>query len=174
MTRFTHQVRWGLAFAATVLLASCGGSDSKTDQPVTELSASDNAVLRGDWPLDGQTKAFIARDDAEWQAIWSARKTQLMCGDAWPYNDAACAADAPPAIDFSRYSVIGLLLHPVLYFKDPTPDEVFIEGADKLVVKYSYSTTFHVPAQLVTITRFFLVPKTDLPLDADAKDVTPH
>jgi hypothetical protein len=174
MTRSIQHFRGGLAFVATVLLASCGGGDSKTDVTVTELSASDNATLSGDWPLDGRTEAFIVRDDSEWQARWHVRKADIICGEFWPYNDAACAADTPPTIDFSKYSVVGLLLNPVDYFDEPTPDRVFVENDDELVVRYSIHTDYHVPSQLVTGTRFFLVPKTDLPLKAEVKDTTPH
>lgn len=175
MTRFTHRVRCGLAFLAMSLLASCGGGDSKTDVPVTELSAADNDTLSGDWPLDARTKAFIVRDDAEWQAIWHDRKAYITCGEFWFYNDAACAADVPPTIDFSKYSLVGLLLNPVEFFDEPTPDGVFVDNdRDKLVVRYSIYTTYHVPALLITGTRFFLVPKTDLPLEAEVKDTTPH
>lgn len=176
MTRFTQPLRRGIAMAAMLLLASCGGGDSKTDQPVTELSASDNAVLSGNWEVDGTTRAFIVRSDAEWQAVWQDRKSQLVCDHVnAPYNDAACAADEPPAIDFAKYSLVGLLTGYVYYFDEPSPDRVFIDSDDDtLVVRYAVYTTFHVPSQLVTGTRFFLVPKTDLPLDAQAKDVTPH
>jgi hypothetical protein len=175
MIHAVHRARLLLTLAAASLLASCGGGSSKTDQPVTELSASDNAVLSGDWPQDTPTRAFIVRNDEEWQAAWQDRKATLNCESYADYNRAACAADSPPAIDFSKYSLVGLLLNPVSYFKDPTPDEVFLDDEDhNLVVRYSYSVTYHVPAQLVTGTRFFLVPATDLPLDAEAKDVTPH
>lgn len=176
MSRPIHPLRWGLAIAAMALLASCGGGSSKTDQPVTELSESDNAVLSGSWELRGDTRAFIVRSDTEWQAAWLERKAQLVCDHLnAPYNDEACAADGPPTIDFSRYSLIGLIVTPVGYFHDTPPDEVFTADDDhKLVVRYAYYIVYKVPYYLVTGTRFFLVPKTDLPLDARAKDVTPH
>lgn len=172
----SNPLRWGFAVAATALLASCGGSDSTTDQPVTELSATDNAVLSGNWELQGNTRAFIVRSDAEWQSVWLDRKAQLVCDHLnAPYNDDACAADGPPVIDFAKYSLVGLLVTPVGYFHDTPPDEVFTDDGDhKLVVRYTYSIVYKVPYYLVTGTRFFLVPKTELPLDAQAKDVTPH
>jgi len=164
-------MRLAMTLATAAVLASCGG-DSVDEVPITELAESDLAVLYGDWPLDTTTRAFLVKTDAEWQQAWSERKAVLVCEVYTPYNDAACAADSPPAIDFSRYSLVGLLLNPVMGFGDPTPTRVFHEQDGRvLVVQYEYHNPYHVPFYLITQTRFFLVPKTDAELAAEATEI---
>lgn len=170
---FKHRGLWALALAAAFTLAACGGGDAEKDVEVTELPTEDQYVLSGDWPLDTSTRAFLVRNDEEWAQAWADRKAQLQCGTATPYNDLACAADAPPAVDFSKYSLVGLLIHPVYFFDSPSPAHVFADDDNrKMVVEYAYHHTYKVPYYFVTGTRFFLVPKTEFTLKAMAKDTS--
>src|ERR1700741_2763764 len=119
--------QWPLALAATFALTSCGGGSNTHDVAVTEFFESDQLTLSGDWPLDTGTRAFLITNDEEWQLAWNNRKATLVCETYTPYNERACAASSPPAVDFSKYSVVGLLLNPVSYFVAPTPRRVFID-----------------------------------------------
>jgi hypothetical protein len=172
MSSWMHRLALATASAAAVMLASCGGSDEEEVQ-TTELAESDQAVLGGDWPLDAETSAFLIKTDAEWQQAWAERKAVLVCDSVVaPYNDAACAADSAPAIDFSTYSLVGLLIAPARVFIAPTPRRVFLEqDGHVLVVQYEYHNTYHVGFYNYTGTRFFLVPKTEAELSAQAKEV---
>jgi hypothetical protein len=157
---------------AVFALASCGGGSSREHVQTAELPEADQAAVSGDWPLETTTSAFLVKTDAQWQQLWSERQAMLVCEDYAPYNDAACAASGPPAVDFSKYSLVGLLLRPALYFVDPTPTEVFLENDGRvLVVEYEYHTPYKVPFYLYTGTRFFLVPRTEAELSARPKEV---
>jgi hypothetical protein len=162
-----------LATAAAVMLASCGGGTDEEEVQTIALSEGDEAAVGGDWPLDTTTSAFLIKSDEQWQQVWSERKAMLVCDSVnAPYNDAACAADAAPAIDFSKNSLVGLMINGVLVFQGPTPKRVFHErDGQVLVVEYEYHNPYHVPFYLYTQTRFFLVPRTDAELSARAKEV---
>ena len=111
---------------------------------------------------------------AGWRVVqtFPNRKANLVCESYTPYNEQACAASAPPVVNFSEYSIVGLLLNPVSYFVAPTPMRVFVdEDARLLVVEYEYGTSLKAPFYYVTGTRFFLVPRTDAQLNARAKKV---
>jgi hypothetical protein len=161
------------AAAATLALTSCGGGDGSESQQVavTEFAPADQPVLAGDWPLDATTRAFLVQSADEWQQAWVARKAVLNCEAFASYNAPACQATSPPAVDFSRYAVVGLLLNPVYYFVAPSPARVALEGdGSSLVVEYRYANSFRAPFFHVTGTRFFLVPRADARLKARATE----
>jgi hypothetical protein len=147
----------------------CGGGDVRQEVQVAEVPIAQQAALTGDWPLQGKTSAFIVRDDQSWKQVWDARKADIDCSlpNAKPYNVAACNSDTPPAIDFTQYALVGVLLDPLYYFVPPSPSDIFIdESANALVLSYQYRQVIRVPFFLVTGTRFILVPKTSPRLSA--------
>jgi hypothetical protein len=161
---------------ACYMLASCGGGGSDDDlqqaAPITEMSASDQSVLAGDWPLATATRAFLIHNDMEWQQAWNERKASLTClPTPMSYNQAACSAGAPPSIDFTTYALIGIVCQITWQFGTPTPMQIFSQdNGNSMVVEYTYSAmtrpTFNVPGA-----RFFLIPKTGAQLIAHSKEV---
>ena len=152
------------------VLVSCGGTEENEQLvPVTAVSAEQRSGLLGDWPLRSETASLIVRDHKEWEAVWQERMAGLAdrCGTAYPNTEGFCGAKVPPPIDFSRYTLVGLLLTPLCSFALPTPTRVAMDTrANVLIVEYQYSDTYKTPFYLITDTHFFLVPKTDARLDA--------
>ncbi len=162
--------------ASSFLASSCGGGgeggNSIQSATVTEFSASDQYVLNGDWPLESTTRSFLVSSDDEWQQTWKSRRAALSCSSAVPYNEQACGADSPPIVDFSRYSVVGILLSPAYYFRTPNPTRVAIDVSNNtLILEYSYSNPHKAPFYYQTNSRFFLVPKTNAQLSSRPGEV---
>ncbi len=146
---------------AAVALVACSGSEEGTqDLSTTGLPASAQPAVAGDWAIStGNTRAVAARSTAEWQAVWTDRRTQINCD--LTFNQAACAATTAPNIDFSNHDLVGIALSSHCAFATSNPSRVFLDfSSDKLVVEFSYACVFKTPLfQEATKTMFFLVPK---------------
>ena len=169
-------LRVSISMCVCYMLVSCGGggSDDNLQQalPIAEMSASDQSVLAGDWPIALATRAFLIHSDAEWQQAWNERKASLTClPTPMGYNQAACSAGAPPSIDFTTYALIGIVCQITWQFGTPTPTRIFSQdNGNSVVVEYTYSQmtrpTFNTPGA-----RFFLIPKTSAQLISHPKEV---
>lgn len=142
----------GFGLAAALLLAACGGG-ATGEVPTTELKRETAAVLNsGRW----SQQYYVVNSEKEWAEAWQTYSPLIMCIVAAP----ECSVPARPAIDFERYTLIGV-------FEELSPGvSMALAGVeqvgDTLHVYISKTSRPCICAQVQTPTSlFFLVPKTN-------------
>src|SRR4029450_10721057 len=118
--------------ALSALVAACGGGSDTTRAPVaaTAFSSSARAVLSGDW--SGPYPYFLVRDAQHWSQAWAERSASIDC--SLSQNAAACQSGSPPAVDFTRFMVIGVYLGQSWTFsKRAQPIDVFRQATGLVV-----------------------------------------
>jgi hypothetical protein len=165
-----------LALSVVAALASCGGGDESqtaSNVSLTELQLTDQQrfSLQGDWPIGNDaTRAFLVRSQSEWDQKWSERRASVNCNPpVISYNQALCSSDGPPPVDFSRYSLVALLLTSVFHFDEPTPRSIYQDDGGPLSVSYRYISPSKAPFFITVEGRFFLVPRTTAALQTSVQ-----
>lgn len=160
MTTLSRAIRAG-AFIASTLVAACGGGES-SEQSYRRFSQAQEAQLAGDW--DAQPDSIVVKDAAAWQSRWQQRRSAIDCTSS--YNQAACATADPPAVDFTKYAVVGSFAGRSCTFEKPEdPAHVFTESdPSELVVEVGWMCASSLPFVGPPANLFVLVHQTELPI----------
>jgi len=94
------------------LLCACGGGSEDTPVQPTPFSSDARTTLSGEWPT--AVNYYLVRDQQHWDQVWTQRRAGMDCSRS--YNVSACQASSPPAVDFTRFMVVGVYLDRVFTF----------------------------------------------------------